>query len=336
MVVRVMPAPEAGAVSRRWFARSRAARPQRRVALALQGGGSHGAFTWGVLTRLIEDDTLAFDAVCGTSAGAVNAVLMADGLCRGGRAEAAARLERFWHRLSTMAGPVPFGAWSAAAAAMGFSARQASPYRLNPLGIDPLREMLAAEIDFARLRAASPLRLLIAATNVRTGQVRLFREHEITVDAVLASACLPFLHHAVEINGEAYWDGAYSANPPLMALIALCDADDIVLVRLTPENVDAVPRRPQDIAQRLDQIVFNAPLHREIETVAELHRTTRARLLPSRLGRRLRRLRLHTIAAADSAAELLQTSAFEVDRTFLTRLKDAGVAAAETCLAQMR
>lgn len=181
----------------------------------------------------------------GTSAGAVNAVLLADGLCRGGPAEAAAQLDRFWHRLSTMAGPVPFGAWSAAAAAMGFSARQASPYRLNPFGINPLRDMLAAEIDFARLRVASPLRLLIAATNVRTGQARMFREHEITVDAVLASACLPFLHQAVEIDGEAYWDGAYSANPPLRALIAHCDADDIVLVRLTPEHLDAVPRRPR-------------------------------------------------------------------------------------------
>ena len=196
--------------------------PQKRsLSLALQGGGSHGAFTWGVIDRLLRDDRVDFDAISGASAGAVNAVLLADGMARGDRAETRARIERFWRHISTAA--IPFGTGLAVAHMIDLSSRMASPYQLNPLGINPLRDLLGAEIDFATLRARSPVRLLVAATNVRNGRLRLFRNHEITVDAVLASACLPFFHHAVEIDGECYWDGAYSANPPLRQLITVCD-----------------------------------------------------------------------------------------------------------------
>src|SRR5690348_10607188 len=189
--------------------------PRRRVlSLALQGGGSFGAFTWGVLDRLLESDRVAFDAISGTSAGAVNAVVLANGLAQGGPAEARRQLEHLWKRLSRAAPLASLGAATATSAALELSTRVISPYQFNPLGVNMLRDILLADVDFARLRKASPVRLLIAATRVTDGRLRLFREHEISVEAVLASACLPQLHHAVEIQGEWYWDGAFSANPP--------------------------------------------------------------------------------------------------------------------------
>jgi NTE family protein len=187
------------ALARVGFRTAGRAWPPRRLSLALQGGGSFGAFTWGVLDRLLEEPEIGFDAVSGSSAGAVNAVLLASGLADGGRAEAKARLERFWRRMSAAAAFLPSAALAASplAASFGLFARALSPYQLNPFNLNPLREALTAEVDFARLRAASPLRLLIAATRVRDGTLRIFTESELTVDAVLASACLPLVHHTV-------------------------------------------------------------------------------------------------------------------------------------------
>ncbi len=211
----------------------------RRLSLALQGGGSFGAFTAGVLDGLLADPDLSFDTVSGTSAGAVNAVLLADGLAEGGPDAARAKLARFWERLS-LAAPLRLGGIvdAAMSSAVHLSGRMLSPYQFNPFGLDPLRRLLAEEVDFDRLRRDPPLHLMIAATRVRDGKLRLFREREITLDAILASACLPHIHHAVEIDGEAYWDGGFSANPPLRKLVRESRTDDVLLVQLTPQQRD--------------------------------------------------------------------------------------------------
>jgi NTE family protein len=320
-------------------ARRRAAAP-RAISLALQGGGSFGAFTWGVLDRLLEDETIALDAISGASAGAVNAVVLADGLAAGGREAARAALERVWRRLSNAAPLAPFGQLgqgmaASATSAIELSAQLLSPYQLNPFGLNPLRDILADEVDFARLRAGAPVRLLIAATRVRDGRVRLFRDDEITLDAVLASTCLPLLHHAITIEGEWYWDGGYSANPPLRQLVIDTKANDIVLVQLTPEGEDGVPHLSPDIARRLREIAFNGPLQKEIEALGDLAELCKgAGLFRSRFCRKLQRLRLHRIAAEESVDDLHRTSALALDWPFLTRLKESGRAAAAEWLAR--
>ncbi|MBX6743493.1 MAG: patatin-like phospholipase family protein [Acetobacteraceae bacterium] len=315
------------------------------IALALQGGGSFGAFTWGVLDRLLEDgEAITLDAVSGASAGAVNAVLLADGLAAGGPAEARRRLERFWHRVSAVGAPAgPLASLgraavprAAAAAALHLSIAAASPYQFNPLGLDPLRDILAEEVDFGRLRQASPVRLLIAATRVRDGEARLFREYEITLEAVLASACLPFLHHSVEIEGEAYWDGGYSANPPLLGLIRETRADDILLVQVAPVERDGAPRSSPDIALRSRELAFASPLRKELEALAGLCELCRKAggLLRPRPCRRLARLRLHHVIAGQAVGGLEEASALDTSWAFLTRLKEGGRQAAGEWLAR--
>ncbi len=324
--------PHAFAVPRR---RAPAKRP---LSLALQGGGSFGAFTWGVLDRLLEDDAVALDMVSGVSAGAVNAVLLADGLAEGGPAAARARLERFWRRVSGAGALARMGhaVAGSAALALAFSARLMSPYQFNPLGLNPLREILAEEVDFARLRRASPLRLLIGATAVKDGRLRLFRTEEITLEAVLASACLPQLHHAVEIEGEWYWDGGFSANPPLRPLVLDSKADDVMLVQITPEAQKGMPYLLHDITRRMNQITFNGPLQREMEALADLTEAcSRERYFRSRLCRKLQRLRLHRIAAEDAVEGLQQASAMAVGWPFLARLKEGGRKAAADWAARL-
>ncbi|MGO8916483.1 MAG: patatin-like phospholipase family protein [Stellaceae bacterium] len=304
-------------------------RTKRPLSLALQGGGSFGAFTWGVLDRLLEQDDVAIDMVSGVSAGAVNAVLLADGLAEGGPEAARQRLERFWGRVSGAA-RLGHAVAGTAALALEFSTRMLSPYQFNPLGLNPLREILAEEVDFTRLRRASPLRLLIGATAVKDGRLRLFRTEEITLEVVLASACLPQLQHAVEIEGEWYWDGGFSANPPLRQLVLETTADDVVLVQITPqERNGGVPYLLHDITRRMNQITFNGPLQREIEALADLTEACgRERYFRSRLCRKLQRLRLHRIAAEDVVEGLQQASAAALNWSFLTRLKEGGRRAA--------
>jgi len=310
-------------------------RPKRLLSLALQGGGSFGAFTWGVLDRLLQEDDVAIDLVSGTSAGAVNAVLLADGLAEGGPGAARKRLERFWQCIGTAASPAGLGAPAAGAAAIALelASRVLSPYHFNPLGLNPLRAILAEEVDFARLRRASPIRLLIGATRIRDGKLQLFRNEEITLDAVLASACLPHLQHAVEVDGEWYWDGGLSANPPLRQLVLESAADDVLLVQITPQALDGVPQLAQDINRRVSQITLNGPLQREIEALADITAAFgRGRIFRSRLGRKLRRLRLHRIAAEDAMDGLHQASMLALDLAFLTKLRQSGEAAAQACL----
>ncbi|THD44672.1 MAG: patatin-like phospholipase family protein [Bradyrhizobium sp.] len=292
--------------------------PPRRLSLALQGGGSFGAFTWGALERLLELD-VDFDAISGVSAGAVNAVLLAAGLMDGGREGAKARLERFWRRMSRVAALTPSA--SLGRLPFGLMTGALSPYLFNPFNLNPLREALIEEVDFARLRTHSPIRLLIGATRVSDGSLRVFSADEVSADVVLASACLPLIHHTIEIEGEPYWDGGYSANPPLLALAAATRADHILVVQATPSTVDRLPTTPHDIARRLERIQFNATLNAEL---AALRYGKLVGATP-----KLRRLRVGRISAQDEFAGLADESAGNLGWDFLERLRQGGRAAVE-------
>jgi NTE family protein len=296
---------------------------KRRLSLALQGGGSFGAFTWGVLDRLLEEDGIAFDAVSGASAGAVNAVLLASGLADGGRPAAQARLGRFWRRVSEAAPRARPGY------AISVATRVFSPYQFNPFNLNPLRTILSEEIDFQAMRAKPSLRLLVAATRVSDGKARIFRERAVTLDAVLASACLPLLHHAVTIDGEAYWDGGYSANPPLIPLVATTRAADALLVQIIPNTGANMPTTSPEIFRRMEQITFNSSLLRDMDALAAMMALSGPEAGRSRLSRKLHRLRLHHIAAEHLCPDLGQSSALNLDWDFLLLLRDAGRAAAD-------
>jgi NTE family protein len=302
--------------------------PPDRLSLALQGGGSFGAFTWGVLDRLLDEPAPQLDAISGASAGAVNAVVLAAGMMEGGPLEAKARLARFWRRMSDAAAFLPVRALSAAAMIPGlaFAARTLSPYQLNPFNLNPLCDALAAEVDFARLREGGAIKLLIAATRVRDGKLRIFTNAELTIDSVLASACLPLIHHTVEIEGEPYWDGGYVANPPLIPLVLASEAPHVLVVQVTPTHADRAPVTPREIAKRLEQIQFNGTLNADIESLRlgiVLHATPK-----------LRRLRLARISAQDEFPGLEDESAGDLDWGFLRRLREGGRASVETWLRQ--
>jgi len=303
----------------------------RALSLALQGGGSFGAFTAGVLDGLLADKRPAFDTVSGASAGAINAVLLADGLAEGGRPAAREKLERFWNRVSLLS-PLPRLGLAERAAAS--AAVLLSPYQFNPLGLDPLRRILADEVDFDRVRGSSPVRLLIATTRVRDGSLRLFREDDISLDAVLASACLPHIHHAVEIDGEAYWDGGLTANPPLRQLVEESVTDDILLVQLTPKERDGVPHSSGEISRRVAEINFAHALQHELDALAAMAALCDDAGVPEAgMCGKLRRLRLHRIAAEDSVDGLHDASPMHTDQPFIHRLRTAGQEAAAEWLA---
>jgi NTE family protein len=299
------------------------------VSLALQGGGAHGAFTWGVIDALLERG-LAFAAASGASAGAMNAVALASGLSQGGADSARAALHAFWQAVAERVPPLfhvpgdpprlaPMGhamlAWS----------RWLTPTQLNPLNLNPLRDVLAAQIDFERLRSTPGMALFIAATEVARGRLRLVRRNDITIDAVLASACLPQVAHPVLIDGQPHWDGAFSANPALGPLLREVPCDDLMLVTLSPLGPSAQPSSVADIAERVREIAFTAPFLREARWLAELHADALARPWP-RFGadRRLARLRWHLIDADSTLAELPSQTRLVPDWAFLQRLRDAG------------
>ncbi|MDP4300476.1 patatin-like phospholipase family protein [Leptothrix discophora] len=325
-----------------------------RLSLALQGGGAHGAYTWGVLDALLAERRWAIDAVSGTSAGALNAIVLADGLTRSGGDPDAAReaLAAFWLEVGTalpfewFAGGDPDQPGLAPVARVALQWTQLlSPYQLNPLGLNPLRELLLRCVDFERLRAASPVRLHIAATSARTGALRLFREHELTVDMAMASACLPTLHHAVEIDGEAWWDGGYSANPALAPLVEPAgdgaQADDLLIVMLSPLAYAAPGAHPPtsvaEIRVRAAEIAFNATFRCEAAQIGlACDAARRENWFAARLSgvrqQRLRRLRWHLIDAQDALGHLASETKLLAHRPFLEKLRDLGQARAQVWL----
>ena len=307
------------------------------VDLALQGGGAHGAFAWGVLDRLLEEPWLEIEAISGTSAGAMNAAVLADGHAAGGAEGAREALERFWSAVSRAAMFSPIrrtpldvllGRWtldaSPAFVAMDLAARLVSPYQLNPLGSNPLTDVLAGVVDFDRL-ARAPIQLFVTATNVRTGQGRIFENAEITSDVLLASACLPTLFQAVEIGGEAYWDGGYSGNPTITPLVRDCSSDDTVLVQINPVERPGVPRTAREINNRVNEVFFNATLLKELKMIALLREVANPGDCEGALWARMR---VHRIASA-AMADLGYSSKLNAEWDFLTFLRDEGRQAAE-------
>jgi len=303
----------------------------RPLALALQGGGSLGAFTWGVLDRLLAEPSLPIAAISGASAGAVNAVLLADGLLAGGREEARARLARFWRLLSDRSGMAGLPVFSSVIAMADLPM---APFGFTLPGPDPLKDLLGDLVDFTRLRAERPLPLLIAATRVRDGEARIFREDEVSLDVVLASACLPMLREAVVIDGEPYWDGGYSANPPLCDLVRATTAEDLLLVQLSPDTREGSPRLRHNIRHRSLEIAFSAPLKRELQAIEGM-RSLCAETLALRpaLCQRLDRLRLQRLSLWDALEDAGSASPANLSWPFLSRLAEAGRAAADRWLA---
>jgi NTE family protein len=311
------------------------------IDLALQGGGSHGAFTWGVLDRLMDEPWLRIDGISGTSAGAMNAVVLAGGFAADGPAGAKAALSAFWRRVSDAARFSPIrrspldvflGRWTLDTSpfylAFDLASRVFSPYDLNVAGANPLGEVLAETVDFA-LVAASPIRLFVTATNVRTGRGRVFRNAEITPDVLLASACLPTLFHAIEIDGEPYWDGGYSGNPTITPLVRECQSQDTLLVAVNPVERPGTPRSARDILDRLNEVSFNATLLKELRMIALLRQVADA---GSSEGRKWAEMRIHLIASK-VLAELGASSKFNAEWDFLCMLRDEGRRTAEAFLA---
>ena len=284
-------------------------KPAPRLNLALQGGGSHGAFTWGVLDTLLADPRVAVEGISGSSAGALNAVLLADGWCQGGRDGARQSLADFWTALGRQMPPGMVQGegddvtLSATSKALVNWAAYFSPDQLNPLALSPLRDMLNSHIDFERLRRASPFKLFVGATQANTGRLRVFREHEITPDVLMASTCLPRLHHAVPIDGQPYWDGGYSANPPVFPLLYECSASDILLVLLSPLQRDDCGSSVEAIQERIAELTFSANLVREMSLFTQALAHARPGFAGSgSLDRRLQNARIHMVDSAGLAS----------------------------------
>jgi NTE family protein len=318
------------------------------VDLALQGGGSHGAFTWGVLDALLEDGRVTFDGVSGTSAGAMNAAVLAVGLARGGPARARQALADFWMEVGGRPAcfgsvGVPTAAWQPAWPAFMFNSelwpgaalwegwlRLFSPAQLNPLNLNPLRDILQRHVDVVLLRSG-PVKLFITATAVKTGQARVFTGQDLSVDALLASACLPQLFQTVQIDGEAYWDGGYSGNPALWPLIYGTDTDDVVLVQINPLQRDHLPVTAMEIADRVNEITFNASLVSEVRAIAFVQRLLRE----ERVDRsRYKDMRLHRIADEAGLSVYGAASKQNADPRLLQALFGLGRRAGQAWLAE--
>ncbi|WP_431203630.1 patatin-like phospholipase family protein [Bradyrhizobium betae] len=298
--------------------------PPRKLSLALQGGGTFAAFTWGVLERLLEEPDIEIDTISGASAGAINALLLACGLAEGGREAARNRLNRFWIRLmheASFRSLMLVGGFSAAGSSVAFGPTLRSG-QFDPFDLDPLRRALSRDINFAALREAACPKLLIAATRIRDGQQQIFGNDDITADVALASTCPPLVHCAVEIDGEAYWDGGLGGNPPLLRLARETTATDVLLVQVTPARDSFVPITLAAIDRRLDQIAANAVLNAEIAAIE----WAQAQAASS--------LRLFRIAAEDSVDGLAQRSSTDFGRGFIRLLHRSGRHAAERWLGQ--
>ncbi len=304
------------------------------INLALQGGGAHGAFTWGVLDRFLEDKRIEIAAISGTSAGAMNAAVLADGLMRGGAEGGRERLRQFWELVGRRAAFSPirrnpldvmFGNWGIAYSPgyWWFNAvtNSVSPYDFNPLNINPLREILEDMVDFELVRSCREFPLFVSATNVETGRVRVFAGKSLTPDMVLASACLPTLFQAVEVEGEHYWDGGYMGNPVLFPFFSTNGTNDILIVQINPIERKGVPRTSRDILDRINEISFNSSLLRELRGVDFVKRM----LAEERLdAERYRNLHVHIVGLHDEGDEISAPSKLNAEPAFLEHLFERG------------
>lgn len=324
-------------------ARSAAIHEEKKVNLALQGGGSHGAFTWGMLDRFLQEPRLGYDGVCGTSAGAMNAAVLTYGMAKGGRAAAREALDDFWHRIAEAGrkGPLqrsPFdkmmGGWkldhSPSFMMFDLLSRMMSPYQLNPMNINPLKDVLEASIDFEFLRSYRDIKLFICATNVRTGKVKVFNNNEMVVECLLASACLPFMFQTVELDGEFYWDGGYMGNPALFPIIYSCQSKDIVIAQINPLYREEIPTSARDIMDRVNEISFNSSLMREMRAV---HFVTKLIDEGKLDAEQYKRMNVH-IVTSQALNDLGASTKLNSEPEFLEHLKRLGSLAADAWLEQ--
>ena len=309
-----------------------APRKSVQIDLALQGGGSHGAFTWGVLDRLLEEPWLKIEAISGTSAGAMNGAVLVSGYMKGGAEGARAALDAYWKRVAEAARFSPIqrssldrlmNRWSLDSSPgylmMDLMSRVVSPYSLNPMGVNPISDILERSVDFAHLGEAS-IKLFITATNVHTGRGKIFRNQDITPDVLLASACLPTMFQAIEIDGEPYWDGGYVGNPTITPLVRESEAKDVILVQINPRERRETPRTASQILDRLNEISFNSPLMKELRMIALLRQAADP---GSGEGARWARMLTHRIVT-DRLAEFGASSKLNAEGAFLTMLKEEG------------
>lgn len=314
------------------------------IDLALQGGGAHGALTWGVLDRLLADERLHIGGISGTSAGAMNAVVMADGLDRGGPDKAREHLERFWRAVSDSAllSPIQRTPWdrmlnnfsmdhSPGYVFFEHLTRLFSPYELNPLDFNPLRDIVAEQVDFDRVNHCGAAKIFVTATNVRTGRGRTFTQPHLSLAAVMASACLPFVFQAVEIDGEHYWDGGYIGNPALYPLVDDQQTRDLVLVQINPERRDRLPRTGREILNRINEITFNSSLIKELRSIELLHQLIDNEGLEAE---RYRDILIHRIHAHEELKDLEASSKLNAEWEFLQHLRERGHAWADRFLEQ--
>src|SRR5690625_1342112 len=318
----------------------------RMISLALQGGGAHGAFTWGVLDQLLQDERIEIEAISGTSAGAMNAAAVLCGYSRNGREGAREALEAFWTTISRYAvfSPVQrtwwdqlMGNWSLenspAYQWSNWLSTMVSPYQSNPLDISPLRSVLEEQINVEDLHRCQSMRIFVAATNVRTGQVRIFNRDTLSIDALLASACLPHVYQAIEIDGEAYWDGGYMGNPAIWPLIYNAETADMGLVQINPLKRQKIPASADEIRNRLDEITFNSSLMHEMRAIAFVQRLLEQDALKEPLASQYKNVRMHLIADLEGMASLDASSKMNVEWSFLQHLKAMGQQAAQQWLA---
>lgn len=318
----------------------------KRINLALQGGGALGAFTWGVLDHLLDDSRLAIEGISGASAGAVNAIMLTDGLARGGPAEARKRLADFW-RAASLSGNLPelqrraidrlFSFWPIEDTPVGLwmqaLTRYLSPYDFNPLNINPLTELITRFVDFDAVRACKDLQLFVSATNVRSGELHVFRREEMTADMIAASACLPHLFRAVEIAGEPYWDGGYVGNPALYPLVGATQTENLILVQINPPQRKQLPKTQNEILARINEITFNSSLMSELRGLSFVGKLIDEGKLPRGTGAgQYRRINIHRIALMGSAQTLDATKRFSTDFDFFEMLYTNGRRAARRFL----
>jgi NTE family protein len=313
------------------------------IDVALQGGGAHGAFTWGVLDRLLEDERLHIEGVSGTSAGAMNAAILANGFAKGGPQGAKEALHNFWWEISELGkiySPLKRTGleelndewnldWSLSYNFASLLSRLISPYQTNPLNLNPLRWVLEKTLDLKILQTCEQVKLFITATNVRTGQPRVFKEHEITIDVLLASACIPFIFQAIEIQGEAYWDGGYMGNPAIWPLIYQTQTSDVLLIQVNPIYREDLPDTSHEIINRLNEITFNSSLIAEMRAIEFVCRLINKGVLTDN---HYKNLKIHAIQAVKAMGNLNASSKMNTSWKFFNHLKTIGYDAAHEWL----
>lgn len=311
---------------------------KKSINLALQGGGAHGAFCWGVLDYLLEKNNLHFEGISATSAGAVNAVVLAQGLLHRDPEEARQTLDDFWKTISEHGIPYQFFnpysmmqsltegdkfglEYSPLYQSFDFMTKILSPYQFNPFNVNPLRKILEKKIDFAAINAHSKLKLFLCATNIETCKIRIFSNPQLSVDAVLASACLPFLFQSVEIEGEHFWDGGYIGNPPVYPIIYNCESHDVVIVHINPINRQGIPKTLTEILNRINEVSFNSSLMREMRAISFVSKLINDGIID---GNKMKKMFIHSVRSDEEMVKHSVSSKMNTDWKFLTYLKEEG------------